>query len=95
MMVRRDGLKGIALETKHIDDHNAFKKARNEALKWQRKDKKKWAENMLIKDGNEAKNLWTTVKRISGDNKHAAIDKVTINGIMTTSQKNIASGLNE
>ena len=35
------------------------------------------------------------MKRISGNNKNIAIEKVVINGVVTTNQKDIAQGLNE
>ena len=70
MMRDRDTAKQVWIESSSDSDWKEFKKARNQALKAQRKDKKKWAVEMVTNNGNEGNNtkkLWSTVKKSGGN----------------------------
>ena len=95
IMANRDQLKGIALASKKEEDMQAYKKRRNEALKHQRKDKAKWAADMLVKEGNTSKNLWQMCRKISGQDEQKAISSLTIDGIANNKVTDIAEALNK
>ena len=64
------------------------------AKKAQRGDKRQWAEKLISADGNKSRNLWSTIKRISGDARQEAINCLTHNGLTITSREEIANTLN-
>ena len=67
---------------------------RNAVVKAQRKDKKIWANDKINKEGNKSKNLWKTVKSISGDDRKKAISCLKIDGVVNSKKMDIANGLN-
>ena len=94
LMNRRDSMKDDAQKSKDLADSAAYKKLRNEAVKAQRADKREWANNLLEKNGNKSKNLWSTIKRISGDKSHKAISCLQQDNILITNDLKIANSLN-
>ena len=72
-----------------------YKKVRNNVVNEQRKDKKRWAEKLLERDGNKSKNMWQTIKKISGDHNSKTINKIMDNGVTITNKMDIANKLNE
>ena len=94
LMLVRDAARETFSKSKSETDCKTYKKLRNSVLAHQRKDKKEWASKMLLADGNNARNIWRSVKTISGNSKRTTINKITLNGIGTTNVKDIANGLN-
>ena len=94
MMTNRNLLKKKAIFSNSDLDWTCFKKARNNTLKAQRKDKIEWASKMLLKEGNKSKMLWQTAKRLSGDNSNKSISSLTINGITNNRSNDISNCLN-
>ena len=94
-MLQRDLAKEKFNWSQSPDDHTAFKKLRNQTLKCQRADKRKWALDLMDNDIRNSKDMWATAKKIGGENKKNTIEKMSVNGIITTSPGEIAQGLNE
>ena len=63
-------------------------------IKAQRGDKRVWAEKLMLAEGNKSKNLWSTVKRISGDSRQEAINCLSHKGITVTNKEEMANILN-
>ena len=95
LMTTRNEMKEKAQKTKKIEDINEYKKTKNITLREQRKDKIKWADDLIRKEGNTKKNLWCTAKRISGDGRQRAINSLKIDNVRITNQAEIANALNE
>ena len=51
--------------------------------------------DLMDNDIRNSKDMWATAKKIGGENKKNTIEKMSVNGIITTSPGEIAQGLNE
>ena len=94
LMVTRDLAKQKAQNSKSTTDTTEYKKLRNQVVKNLRNDKKEWAKNLLERQGNTSRNLWNTIKKISGDEKSKNINHMKINDVVVTNQTEIANALN-
>ena len=94
IMKDRDSAKLKFWSTQSPDDKIMYNKLRNKALKMQRDEKRKWIEDMLGEDGEDAKKIWRTVKVVSGDSKRKTINKIIVDGMVVTKTEEIANELN-
>ena len=98
LMSERDLGKKKWLLSGEDSDWINYKRQRNKALKGQRGDRKNWALSLITANdskGNDSKKLWNTVNKISGQKNHTPINKLAINGVITSNVNEMAEGLNK
>ena len=90
MMKERNQVKSHYQTSNLMIDKLRYNKIRNDVVKAQRADKRKWATKELERSGNRSKNLWATVRKINGNSDKAAINTLNVNDVFLTKKVDIA-----
>ena len=79
-----------AIQIDDIEHWRSYKRTRNKALQFIDQLKASYYETVL----NNSKDMWSTVKRLTGQLKSAMPTRINIAGVMTLSPKKISNGFN-